>query len=50
MESQQGRSNTTVSLTHVILQAELNFGPEHNEGKGSIKVDIICVVHAILLA
>lgn len=47
LRGQKGHKET---LTHIILQAELEFGPEHDEGKGSVKVDIICVVHAIFLA
>lgn len=46
----EGRRGTNEILTHVILQAELEFGPEHDEGEGSIEVNIVRVVHAIFLA
>lgn len=46
----RSRRGTKGTLTHVILQAKLKFGPEHDEGEGSIKVDIVCVVHAVFLA
>lgn len=45
----EGRRGTKETLTHVILQAELEFGPEHDEGKGGVEVDIVCVIHAIFL-
>lgn len=37
-------------LTNVILQADLQFGPQHDESKGSVEVDIVSVVHPVLLA
>lgn len=37
-------------LTNVILQADLQLGPQHDESKGSVEVDIISVVHPVLLA
>ena len=46
----EGRRSTKETLTHVILQTELKFGPEHDEGEGGVEVNIICVVHAIFLA
>lgn len=36
-------------LTNVILQADLQLGPQHYKGKGCIEVDIIGVVHTVLL-
>lgn len=38
------------SLTNVILQADLQLGPQHDESKGGIEVDIIGVIHPVLLA
>lgn len=38
------------SLTNVILQANLQLGPQHDESKGGIEVDIVGVVHPVLLA
>lgn len=38
------------SLTNVILQADLQLGPQHDESKGGVEVDIIGVVHPVLLA
>lgn len=42
--------DTLGTLTNVILQADLQLGPQHDESKGGVEMDIVGVVHAVLLA
>lgn len=40
---------TLMTLTDVVLQAQGQFGPQHDERKGGVEVHVVCVVHSVLL-
>ena len=36
-------------LTKVVLQGQLKFRPQHDEGKGGVVMDVVRVVHPVLM-
>jgi len=38
------------SLTDIVLHAQGEFGPQHDEGEGGVEVHVVRVVHPVLLA